>query len=369
MLSAQDVLTDTDHRVEVFPSNIDKKGFDLCIKTWLDTEVWSVCASWFAYEASREENGILLSGKQSFTSQTPQWRLDKGQGNRVYTRTVSFDVNFGAPPEVFVALSQLDVSNDTDLRLSVQANNIKRGSFDLVVSTWSDTRVYGCNVTWLAFDASYSEPKVHKLNLHQGEHSFKKTDAGYTMLQGEGDRFMKFKVNIPRRYQDNPSVLVALSQLDIEREKDHRCCACAENVSAGSFDIKVNTWKDTRVWSATARWLSHGTADVKKEKEEEEEAKKKKEEEKKKKEEKKHALAEVGEDDEPDKKKQKKEEEEDEEAKECKICFDAEINTVIVPCGHLCVCEPCSKLITKDKNARCPICKQAVQKIVKTFKT
>ena len=40
-------------------------------------------------------------------------------------------------PNVFVSFSSMDVSNDADCRLTARADNIKRGSFDLVVGTWA----------------------------------------------------------------------------------------------------------------------------------------------------------------------------------------------------------------------------------------
>jgi hypothetical protein len=90
---------------------------------------------------------------------------------------------------------------------------------------------------------------------------------------------------------------------------------------------------------------------------------------------------------------------------DCKICFDNKINTVILPwykhsfnkmfqlfddhlflsllslslslslslyvcvcSGHICVCFECSQLLTKDPTRSvCPICKQKIQQIVKTF--
>lgn len=37
------------------------------------------------------------------------------------------------------------------------------------------------------------------------------------------------------------------------------------------------------------------------------------------------------------------------ETKECLICLDSEKDTVIMPCGHLCVCSDCGKSCVKHK--------------------
>jgi len=47
----------------------------------------------------------------------------------------------------------------------------------------------------------------------------------------------------------------------------------------------------------------------------------------------------------------------------CKICFEAVIDSVFVPCGHLCVCMDCGKSLKI-----CPMCRNPVTQIIKTFK-
>ena len=44
------------------------------------------------------------------------------------------------------------------------------------------------------------------------------------------------------------------------------------------------------------------------------------------------------------------------------ICMDGKINSVLLDCGHLCACVDCAKTL-----ASCPVCRQRVRKVVKTF--
>jgi hypothetical protein len=46
----------------------------------------------------------------------------------------------------------------------------------------------------------------------------------------------------------------------------------------------------------------------------------------------------------------------------CTICMDRAIEIVCVPCGHLCMCGPCSAAIVS-----CPICRAHVAQMVKTY--
>ena len=61
------------------------------------------------------------------------------------------------------------------------------------------------------------------------------------------------------------------------------------------------------------------------------------------------------EEDEPPSKKQRADD-------ECKICFDKDIDSVFVPCGHVLACFSCAISVKK-----CPICKRSC-KALKTYK-
>jgi len=47
----------------------------------------------------------------------------------------------------------------------------------------------------------------------------------------------------------------------------------------------------------------------------------------------------------------------------CKICMDAPIDCVMLECGHMCTCTNCGKQM-----AECPICRQYVIRVVRTFR-
>ena len=47
---------------------------------------------------------------------------------------------------------------------------------------------------------------------------------------------------------------------------------------------------------------------------------------------------------------------------ECSVCFEAEVDSVLVPCGHCCTCEACGK-----KLSECPICRQAISQVIRTY--
>ena len=53
-----------------------------------------------------------------------------------------------------------------------------------------------------------------------------------------------------------------------------------------------------------------------------------------------------------------------EEARLCKVCMDAEISFVFLPCGHPCTCENCA---VNGNLKDCPICRVKIEKRNKIF--
>lgn len=47
----------------------------------------------------------------------------------------------------------------------------------------------------------------------------------------------------------------------------------------------------------------------------------------------------------------------------CKICYERDINCVLLECGHLCSCIECGRRL-RD----CPICRRFITRIVETYR-
>lgn len=57
-----------------------------------------------------------------------------------------------------------------------------------------------------------------------------------------------------------------------------------------------------------------------------------------------------------------KDEEMKEEENLCVVCMDSERNSVLLECGHICVCYNCAKMLHQ-----CPMCRKTIARIVKTY--
>ena len=52
----------------------------------------------------------------------------------------------------------------------------------------------------------------------------------------------------------------------------------------------------------------------------------------------------------------------------CVVCMDDEADGVILPCGHLCGCEPCLQILLNSE-PKCPICRARMNSVVKVFQS
>lgn len=55
--------------------------------------------------------------------------------------------------------------------------------------------------------------------------------------------------------------------------------------------------------------------------------------------------------------------EDDDPDAECLICLSVKKDTLIMPCGHYCVCEDCGKELVKAKHT-CPICRGNISSLI-----
>ena len=86
---------------------------------------------------------------------TESWNLaefpeDDFEKPRIFTVDVAFATPFTIVPVVQLALSGFDIDQRHTARLSVRAAEITTQGFKAEIGTWSDTRVYSVEATWLA---------------------------------------------------------------------------------------------------------------------------------------------------------------------------------------------------------------------------
>lgn len=87
-----------------------------------------------------------------YVNQTiPSYSLDKNTGERSVTLEINYPNQFKVKPNIFLSITQLDASKETNLRYRAEAILITRDGFTLKISTWADTKLFSLSGYWLAY--------------------------------------------------------------------------------------------------------------------------------------------------------------------------------------------------------------------------
>lgn len=157
----------------------------------------------------------------------------------------TFPGMFTAPPLFAAGLTELNVSNVANIRVSATATNITQTSAYLHLSSWADTRLYSASGSWLvvsARDPSYQAGQFTTTDDHP-----------WYLPQLNTSR----KIVFARPYAAPPKIVVWLSMIDMDRTRNWRVSAFATDVTAAGFTININTWADSLLYEATASWVAY----------------------------------------------------------------------------------------------------------------
>ena len=81
----------------------------------------------------------------------------KGEGARQTDKSVDFSASFRGLPVVQVSMSMFDVSNNANIRVDVQAEEITEDGFLIVFRTWGDTKIARVRVAWQAIGEVHND--------------------------------------------------------------------------------------------------------------------------------------------------------------------------------------------------------------------
>lgn len=108
-------------------------------------------ALWSVPPPSRHDRTGGSTSSVGAAGQGKSMATAKAIGQLVYSKYVPFGEPFTADPQVTTALTAIDASNASNLRVLVLPMRISRQGFDLRVQTWGDTKLHFVQVTWTAF--------------------------------------------------------------------------------------------------------------------------------------------------------------------------------------------------------------------------
>jgi len=168
------------------------------------------------------------------------------------SKAVSFVPPHDDPPRIALGFKSLDIGNSAHIRVRAKAEGVTENDFILNVDTWMDTQLFNATSTWIEFapsDLDYQLGEFNTLNAR-----------GYQLAPADekGIRRDRKHFNFSDGgYSEPPNVIVWLSALDIDKSRNYRVRAIASNVTAKGFDLDIESWLDTILYSATASWVTY----------------------------------------------------------------------------------------------------------------
>lgn len=94
----------------------------------------------------------MQSGKFVVSKASNGYTLDKNTGDRSYLLEVNYPIPFDKKkPTIVLSVTGIDAEKEVNLRYKVEAISVSRDNFTIKISTWSDSRIYELDGTWLAY--------------------------------------------------------------------------------------------------------------------------------------------------------------------------------------------------------------------------
>lgn len=139
----------------------------------------------------------------------------------------------------------VDIGKNNNVRVKSYASDVKKDKFKIHVDTWGDTVLHSAACTWLEVEANDPDFQFGTFNTLD-DHPWSKPQTLTTRL-----------INFPHRYPVPPKVVVWLTAFDMKHDKNWRIKTFATNITATSFNIHIDTWADTVLYSAAALWIAY----------------------------------------------------------------------------------------------------------------
>ena len=94
---------------------------------------------------------VFIDGVANFNYFQTGKLFEVGSGDRTDNRYIAFTPPFATAPRIILAIKELDVSNQSNVRIDTYPTDVSRDGFSLNVHTWDQTKIYSVAISWIAY--------------------------------------------------------------------------------------------------------------------------------------------------------------------------------------------------------------------------
>jgi hypothetical protein len=94
---------------------------------------------------------FIQSGRFGAGVGTAGWNLRDGAGERTFRQGINFPRNFSMTPKVMIGMVNFDFETIRNQRINAYTQNVTASGFDIVFTTWADTKCWSVTVEGLAY--------------------------------------------------------------------------------------------------------------------------------------------------------------------------------------------------------------------------
>ena len=182
-------------------------------------------------------------------SSTGSWKTQEvhawAKPQKVTTKEVTFGKPFVAPPRLPLGFNELHLSRHANIRAIANAENITKEGFTASLNAGADGILFSAGACWLELAPGYPE-------YQNGEFSTE-DDHPWDKPQMETSR----RIYFTSPFITTPKVIVFLKQLHMDKNKGWRITTKVSDIDANGFNIHINTWADSILYSAVAGWIAY----------------------------------------------------------------------------------------------------------------
>ncbi|HOJ17481.1 MAG: hypothetical protein GX452_03960 [Ignavibacteriales bacterium] len=109
---------------------------------------------------------------------------------------------------------------------------------------------------WIAIVYIGTSTSFAQSTMEVGYFSFNEGTPGYTLNNGEGDRFVQLEIRFTKTFNSKPEIVFSIEQLDCSIDGNVRYSVESSLVTRESFLLKIKTWQDTRIFAIRGKWIA-----------------------------------------------------------------------------------------------------------------